>query len=228
MLAISNLNKSYGKKTALNNLSLNLESGRIVGLVGPNGSGKTTLLKILGGFDSIYNGEIFINDEALSYQTKAYTSYLPDRPSLPTWMSLEQAINLYHSFFQDFDMEKAFKMLQDFKLDKNQKINTLSKGMQEKLQILLTISRNAKLYLLDEPISGVDPAARKIIIKTILTNFNENSLMIISTHLLDDIENIIDEVIFLEEGQIKIHALADDLRGSSGKNLKSLFEEIYA
>ena len=227
MIKIRGLNKSFGKKQVLYDLNLEIGGGRIIGLVGPNGSGKTTLLKILGGFDQLFTGDIEIIGEPIGIKTKNYTSYLPDRPSLSTWMTARQCLIQYDNFFPDFNLNKAEKMLEHFKLSPTQVLNTMSKGMQEKLQIVLTISREAKVYLLDEPISGVDPAARKIILQSILQNFTEDSLMIISTHLLDDIETIIDEVIFLENGRVKFYELADNLRGLEGKSLSRIFEEAY-
>ncbi|MGB4610160.1 MAG: ABC transporter ATP-binding protein [Saccharofermentanales bacterium] len=226
-IQINNLCKSYGRFQAINNLSLELDTGQIIGLVGPNGSGKSSLLRILGAFDMAYSGEVLINDLKPGPESRKIVSYLADRPYISENLRAEQIIKLYDGFFPDFNQEKAFKMLELFKLKPEQKLVEMSKGMGEKVQVLLTMSRDAKIYILDEPISGVDPASRKIILRSMIEGFSEDALMIVSTHLLNDIENIIDSVIFLDSGQIKIKGSTDDLREQYGKSLNELFEQIF-
>ncbi len=227
-IEINQLSKLYGSFPALNNLSLNLQSGKIVGLAGPNGSGKTTLLRILAGLDQAYSGEVMIDGHLTGTpEAKATVSYLPDRPFLSEWMTANQVIKLYQEFFADFDNGKAAELLRFFKLDGNQKLKTMSKGMKEKVQILLTISRQAKVYLLDEPISGVDPATRKVIMQSIIRNYAEDALLLIATHLLYDIEPIIDDVVFLEHGGIRLYASAEDLRAKENKSINTIFEEVF-
>ncbi len=228
IVQVKNLDKFYGKFQALNSLSLNLDEGRIVGLVGPNGSGKTTLLRILGGFDQVYDGEVKVGGHIPgSQEAKAITSYLPDRPSLSEWQTAHQVIAMYDEYFQDFDKQKANELIDFFKLDAKQKLRTMSKGMKEKLQIAVTISRQAKLYLLDEPISGVDPATRKTIMQSIIRNYAEDALLLISTHLIYDIEPILDDVIFLDKGKVKLVSAADDLRARENKSINAIFEEVF-
>ncbi|NLJ70710.1 MAG: ABC transporter ATP-binding protein [Clostridiaceae bacterium] len=227
IIQINNLCKNYGKIQAISNLSLELDSGQIVGLVGPNGSGKSSLLRILGAFDMAYSGEVLINGFKPGLESRKFVSYLPDRPYISNNLRAEQIIELYDSFFSDFNREKAFKMLELFKLKPEQKLMEMSKGMGEKIQVLLTMSRDAKIFLLDEPISGVDPASRKIILRSMIEGFSEDALMIVSTHLLNDIENIIDSVLFLDSGQIRIKGSTDDLREQYGKGINELFEQIF-
>lgn len=227
MIQIKGINKFYRKKQALKDLDLELQTGHITGLIGPNGSGKTTLLRILGSFDQAYTGEVSIDGHAPGPEARALTSYLPDEPVMPDWMPAEQMIQTYGTFFGDFDERKAFDMLQFFKLDRKQPLKEMSKGMKEKMQILLTMSRQAKVYLLDEPISGVDPAARKTILRGIISNYSDDALMILSTHLLQDVEPVLDEVIFLQDGQIRLRGYCDALRAEHGVSLNELFEEMY-
>ncbi|HHU53155.1 MAG TPA: ABC transporter ATP-binding protein [Clostridiaceae bacterium] len=226
-IKINNLCKNYGKLQAINNLSLELNSGQIVGLVGPNGSGKSSLLRILGAFDMAYSGEVLINGFKPGLESRKIVSFLPDKPYISENLRAEQIIELYDGFFSDFNKEKAFKMLELFKLKPEQKLIEMSKGMGEKVQVLLTMSRDAEIFILDEPISGVDPASRKIILRSMIEGFSEDALMVVSTHLLNDIENIIDSVIFLDSGQIKIQGSTDDLREQYGKSINELFEQIF-
>lgn len=228
IIEIRGLSKSYRRKQALDQVDLTLETGRIVGLVGPNGSGKTTLLRILGSFDQAYQGSVQIDGLEPGHEARALTSYLPDSFSMSDWMTADQCIETYATFFTDFDRAKAEQMLGDFKLEGTQRLREMSKGMKEKIQILLVMSRAARVYLLDEPISAVDPASRKQILTGILNNYAEDSLLFISTHLLHDIEPIIDEVIFLDDGRIKLQAEADELRRREQKDLTTIFEEVYA
>ena len=228
IVQIKDLNKFYRKCQALNSIDLNLDSGKIIGLVGPNGSGKTSLLRILGGFDMLYTGDIKVEGHRpASKEAKALTSYLPDFPSLADWQNSNQLIAMYQEYFPDFNADKAKELLAFFKLDPQQKIKTMSKGMREKLQILVTISRQAKLYLLDEPISGVDPATRKVIIQSIIRNYAEDAFLIIATHLIYDIESIIDDVIFLNQGKVQLFSSADTLREKENKSINTIFEEAF-
>lgn len=227
IIQINNLYKSYGKFQAIKGINCNLSGGQIVGLVGPNGSGKTSMLRILGAFDMAYSGEVLIYGEKPGLKTRKIVSYLPDKPYLSDRLRAEQIIETYAGFFEDFNKDKAYQMLDLFKLKPEQKIREMSKGMGEKIAVLLTMSREAQIYILDEPISGVDPASRKIILRSIIENFSDDSLMIVSTHLLNDIEKIIDQVIFLDEGTIKISGSTDDLRTEYGKGINELFEEIF-
>lgn len=221
------LSKHYRNRLALDGLDLRLESGKIIGLVGPNGSGKSTLLRIMGSFDQDYEGQVLIDGKKPGPEARMVTSYLPDELALSKDLSVERMIKLYRDFFPDFDQNKAFEMIRFFKLDPRQKLKEMSKGMKEKVQIAMVISRRAKIYLLDEPISGVDPAARKVIMQNILTNYSSDSLLIISSHLLQDLEPIIDEVIFLDDGRIYLHEAADDLRARYQQSLNNIFEEVF-
>jgi len=202
IVEIKNLTKKYSNKIALNNISLNIEEGKVVGILGPNGSGKTTLIKILTGLLRQTSGEVLIDGHKIGVYTKRVVSYLPDRNFLYKWMKIEDAMNLYKDFYSDFDEKKFNDILSFMKLDKNMKIESLSKGMHEKLNLSLVLARNAKLYILDEPIAGVDPVARDQILDAIINNYNEKSSMIITTHLVRDMENILDEVVFLKEGNV--------------------------
>ena len=222
-----NLSKSYFNKKALNNLNLNIESGKVVGILGPNGSGKTTLIKILTGLLRQSSGEVKINGQDIGVYTKSIVSYLPDRNFLYKWMSIKDAEDFYKDFYKDFD-EKRFEELLDFmKLEKSMKIEALSKGMHEKLNLSLVLSRNAKLYVLDEPIAGVDPVARDQILDAIINNYNENSSMLITTHLVRDMENLFDEVIFLKEGEIVLKGNAEALREEKNKQIDDIYKEIF-
>ena len=198
LLECKNLCKSYGDKIALNNVNLNIERGKIIGLLGPNGSGKTTLIKILSGILTASSGEVLISEKPIGTETKKIVSYLPERTYLSEWMTVKQAVNFFKDFYADFSEETAYDMLEKLNIKPGDSLKTMSKGTKEKVQLILVMSRNAELYLLDEPIGGVDPAARDYILKTILTNYNENASVIISTHLISDVEHILDEVIFLK------------------------------
>lgn len=228
MISIENLEKSYGSYKVLNNMSLSLESGQIIGLVGPNGSGKTTLLKILAGLTSDYSGTIRIDGKGLGPETKAVVSYLPEKTYLSDWMRCEGAVDYFNDFYPDFDRNKSMEMLSQFRLDPKQKIKTMSKGMQEKLQLTLVMGRNASVYLLDEPIGGVDPATRSLILDTMLKQYNESSMMLFATHLIADVERIFDRVIFLGFGEIKLHEEVDVIRAKYGKSVDEVFREVFA
>ena len=221
------LSKSYGAKAALSGVDLTIEPGRIVGLLGPNGSGKTTLIKLANGLLTPTSGEILIDGRKPSRATKAIVSYLPDRSTLPGWMSIAQALDYYGDFYADFRRGVAEQMLMNRGLVRTQKIKTLSKGMREKTQLILTMSREAKLYLLDEPIGGVDPATRDYILRTIISNYSEDAAVIISTHLIADVEQVLDEVVFLREGQVMLHESVEQIRDEKGKSVDELFREVF-
>ena len=222
------LRKRYGIKEALRGVDLTLEPGRIVGLLGPNGSGKTTLIKLACGLLTPTGGEILIDGGKPSKETKAVVSYLPERMALPTWMTAKQAMDYYQDFYADFRRDAAEDMLEKLGLDETQTIRSMSKGMREKLQLILVMSRRAKLYLLDEPIGGVDPATRDYILKTIIGNYSENATVLISTHLISDVEPVLDEVVFLKEGNIMLHRSVDDIREAEGKSVDELFRQVFA
>lgn len=227
MLSIKNLIKKYKNKSVLKNLNLELNSGEILGLLGPNGCGKTTLMKILSTTNSYNSGEIVINGEKLGYITNKYVAFLPDTPFVDKSDTIKKAIDEYSYFFEDFDCTKADILLQKLNLNKNQKISTLSKGMVEKLQLILILSRNAKLYILDEPIAGVDIVTRKEIMKLITENINQDSSVIITTHLISDIEQLFDKVAFLKDGKIdKIHDV-ETLRYETKKSVEQLYIECF-
>lgn len=228
LLECKNLCKSYGDKIALNNVNLNIERGKIIGLLGPNGSGKTTLIKILSGILTASSGEVLISEKPIGTETKKIVSYLPERTYLSEWMTVKQAVNFFKDFYADFSEETAYDMLEKLNIKPGDSLKTMSKGTKEKVQLILVMSRNAELYLLDEPIGGVDPAARDYILKTILTNYNENASVIISTHLISDVEHILDEVIFLKYGAMTLHTSVDEIREEHGKSVDSLFREVFA
>ena len=221
------LTKSYGAKAALDAVELTIEPGRIVGLLGPNGSGKTTLIKLANGLLTPTSGEILIDGKKPSRATKAIVSYLPDRDTLPGWMTIAQALDYYGDFYADFRRGAAEAMLANLALDRTQKIKTLSKGMREKLQLILTMSREAKLYLLDEPIGGVDPATRDYILRTIISNYSEDAAVVISTHLIADVERILDDVVFISRGQLVLHQSVDQIRQERGCSVDDLFREVF-
>ncbi len=221
------LSKSYSGTQALSDVSLSIESGRIVGLLGPNGSGKTTLIKLANGLLVPNGGEILIEGDRPGISTKTKVAYLPDRDFLPDYMSVAQLMEFYNDFFDDFDTGKTIEMLKNLDIDINSKIKKLSKGTKEKVQLILTMGRNAKVYLLDEPIAGVDPAARDYIIRTIISNYNPEGLVLISTHLIADVEPALDEIIFLKDGRVVLHEEADRVREEKGMSIDGLFREVY-
>lgn len=227
LVEINGVTKYYGAKKALDNVSLNIESGKIIGLLGPNGSGKTTLIKILNGLLQADAGEVRIGGNQPGVITKSEVSYLPDRPYFGDWMKVKDVFNLFEDFYYDFSRPHAEAMSKSLGIDPNAKIKTLSKGMKEKVQLILVMSRAAKLYLLDEPIAGVDPAARDLILDTILSNYHPDSTVIISTHLIGDIERVLDEVIFLQEGKVVLQDTTDAIREREGKSVDALFRETF-
>lgn len=221
------LYKRYGHKAALNGASFAVAAGKLVGLLGPNGSGKTTLLKISAGLLTATGGTVLIDGQMPGIYTKSVTSYLPDRMVLPTEMRAADAVSLYADFYTDFDADKAHAMLADLHIGARDRIGAMSKGTQEKMQLCLTMSRAAKLYLLDEPLGGVDPAARDYILQTILRNYSEDAALVLSTHLIGDIEKALDEVIFLKEGSVLRQVAVDALREESGQSVDQYFREVY-
>lgn len=222
------LTKVYNRKKALNNVTLHLECGKIYGMLGPNGSGKTSLIKILSGILRESSGEVFIDGQKPGVYTKSVVAYLPDRNFLYKWMSIQDAINLFKDFYKDFDENRAYELLDFMKLDRNMKTTELSKGMAEKLNLTLVLSRKAKLYILDEPIAGVDPVARDQILNAIINNYNEESTMLITTHLVRDMENIFDDVIFLKDGHVELVGNAESLRAEKEKSIDEIYKEIFS
>lgn len=227
MLEIKNLSIAYKNKLVLDKLNLYFKKGEIVGLLGPNGSGKTTLLRILAGLEKNYKGEVKIGGENPDYLTKSFVSYQPDHLPLDKSYNLIQISNLYDEFFEDFSKEKFEKIIKDFKLDMNMKIKNMSKGMKDKVQIALSLSRKSDLYLLDEPMSGIDPASRKKIMDVIIDNFDSEGLMIISTHLISQIERLLDKVVFISDGKIILEENIDDLREKHKMGVEEYFEEVF-
>ncbi|MBQ8987021.1 MAG: ABC transporter ATP-binding protein [Lachnospiraceae bacterium] len=227
MLECRALSKNYGSLEALRSIDLTLESGRIVGLVGPNGSGKTTLIKLAQHLLTPTSGMITIDGMIPGPETKAIVSYLPDRDFIPPWMNLDGLMEFYRTFYGDFNPGKAANMLHALGVNNKQPFAKMSKGTREKVQLIFTMSREARMYLLDEPIAGVDPATRDYILRTILSNYSENALVLISTHLITDVEPILDEVVFLQNGTIGLHENADALREKTGKSIDGYFREVY-
>ncbi len=227
LLTCQNLSKNYGYKTALDGINLTLERGRIIGLLGPNGSGKTTLIKLINGLLSPSGGSLTINGAKPGPETKTIVSYLPERTYFNSWMKVTDILNFFCDFYSDFDRTRALDMLHRLNIDVNDRLSSMSKGTKEKVQLIMVMSRDAQLYCLDEPIGGVDPAARDYILQTIITNYNENASVLISTHLISDIENVLDDVIFIQNGHIRLHASVDDIREQEGKSVDALFREVF-
>lgn len=227
LIVCTDLSKRFGIKKALDCVNLTIGRGRIVGLLGPNGSGKTTWIKLLCGLLQPTGGSVTIDGEAPGVHTKSIISYLPDRMYFADWMVAGDLLDYFEDFYQDFDRQRAERMCEALGIQKKDRIKSMSKGTKEKLQLVVVMSRQAQLYLLDEPIAGVDPAARDYILGTILTNYNPQGTVIISTHLIADVEKVLDEVIFLKEGQIVCHDAVDHLREATGKSVDALFREIF-
>ena len=227
-LVCEGLSKDYGKLRALDRVDLRLEEGKIVGLLGPNGSGKTTLIKLAARLLIPSEGNVTICGEVPSEKTKAIVSYLPDRNFLPEYMNGEELVAMYKDFFADFDENRAYEMLGSLDIDLKMPLRKMSKGTKEKVQLILTMSRKAKLYLLDEPIAGVDPAARDYILRTIISNYDENATVLISTHLIADVENVLDEAIFLKQGRVILHKSVDEIKESTGQSVDEYFREVFA
>ena len=227
LLEIKDLNKSFDNKEILKDINLSIQSGKIIGLLGKNGVGKTTLIKLINDLLTPTSGEILIKGQKIGVETKKVISYLPERTYLNKQMKVSEVISYFEDFYDNFDSEKAKKLLKDLDLDINQKLTKMSKGMQEKVQLVLVMSRNADLYVLDEPLGGVDPATRDYILDTILSNFNENASVIISTHLISDIEKILDEVIFIDKGKIVLQSDADKLRKKENASIDEIFRRMF-
>ena len=227
LLKCENLTKTYGKTLALDNVNLEIPRGKIIGLLGPNGSGKTTLIKILNGLLTPTKGTLTISGLKPGVETKRKVAYLPDSSYLNSWMTVEQIVNMFIDFYPDFRPQLAYKMLQNLDIDPTAKLKTLSKGNNEKVCLILVMSRNAELYVLDEPIAGVDPATRDYIISTIINNYNPEASVILSTHLISDIEQILDEVIFINKGVIELHKTVDEIREENGMSVDELFREVF-
>ena len=227
VLECRNLTKAYGSIVALNNVSITLESGKIVGLLGPNGSGKTTLIKLINGLLTPDYGSISVCGSTPGPESKAQVAYLPDSIYLNTWMRVRQIVDYFADFYADLRKDLALQMLQRLGISPENKLKTLSKGNKEKVCLILTMSRNAKLYVLDEPIAGVDPAARDYVISTILNNYNPEATVLLSTHLISDIEQVLDEVIFIQNGHVLLQKSVDSIREENGKSVDMLFREVF-
>lgn len=227
LLETKNLNKKFGSKYALEDMTLSIEPGHIVGLLGPNGSGKTTLIKLANGLLTPSSGSILINGMTPGKETHAIVSYLPERTSIPLWMNTKQLMDFYQDFYPDFRRDAAEEMILHLGISSTQRIKEMSKGTREKVQLIMVMSRAAKLYLLDEPIGGVDPATRDYIISTIIGNYDPEASVIISTHLITDVEKIMDDVIFINQGRIVLHSTVDQIREESGMSADALFREVF-
>ena len=227
VLECKDLSKHYGNAPALNHVSLAVEPGRIVGLLGPNGSGKTTLIKLANGLLTPSEGEVLVCDMAPGKESHASVSYLPERTCIPTWMSVKQLLDFYGDFYRDFNRKAAEEMLTHLNIRLTQRIKKMSKGTREKVQLIMVMSRAAKLYLLDEPIGGVDPATRDYILSTIIGNYNPEAAVIISTHLIADVEKVLDEVIFINQGQVVLQSSVDEIREEKGMSVDALFREVF-
>ncbi|MDY5996399.1 MAG: ABC transporter ATP-binding protein [Bacilli bacterium] len=227
LLICKNVNKNYGNKKVLKNINFSIPRGKIIGLLGKNGTGKTTLIKLINDLLTLDSGEIIIDGKKIGVESKKIISYLPERTYLDKSMTVNEVIDMFSEFYDNFDSKKARKLLKDLKLDVNSKLSKMSKGMQEKVQLVLVMSRKALLYILDEPLGGVDPATRDYILDTILTNFNEGASVIISTHLIADIERILDEVIFIDDGKIVLIENADKLREKEGASIDEIFRRKF-
>lgn len=228
ILKISDLKKSYSKNEVLKGINLEIEKSKIVALLGPNGCGKSTLIKLINGLLKADSGSILVDNKELGIETKKYISYLPERTYLNNWMKVKDILAFFKDFYEDFDMEKAKKMLVDLSINEDVRLKTLSKGMKEKVQLVLVMSRNTKLYILDEPIAGVDPASREYIMKSILTNLPEEATLLIITHLVQDIEGICDEIVILADGMVKLRGETDALRQEYSKSIDEIFREVFA
>lgn len=227
ILTINGLRKTFEGKPALDDVNVHLQSGKIYGLLGPNGSGKTTLIKLINGLLVPDRGEIYVEGHKPGPESKAIISYLPDKLYFNTWMKVSDLLLYYADFYADFDIQRAKDMLKRLQIDEHKKMKNLSKGTKEKVQLILVMSRRAKLYVLDEPIGGVDPAARDYILETIITNYDPEASVLMSTHLISDIENVLDEVIFIRDGRIVMAAVVDDIREREGKSVDELFREVF-
>ena len=227
ILKCTGLSKRYGSVQALNRVDLTVERGKIIGVLGPNGSGKTTLIKLINGLLTPTEGSILVGGEAPGVETKKIVSYLPDNSFLPSWMTAEQIIELFCDFYEDFRPELAYEMLDRLGVSKTTRLKNLSKGNKEKVCLILVMSRNAQLYVLDEPIAAVDPATRDYVISTIINNYNPEASVLISTHIIADIEPVLDEAIFINRGEIVLHKTVDEIREEKGMSVDALFREVF-
>lgn len=227
ILECKSLSKSYGRTQALESVNMQIEPGRVVGLLGPNGSGKTTLIKLANGLLTPTAGEILIDGAAPGRDTKRLVSYLPDKQYLPDWMNARQLMDFFSDFYEDFDRAKAEDMLGRLGIDPKQNIKQMSKGTKEKAQLIMVMSRSAKLYLLDEPIGGVDPATRDYILDTIIKNYNPEAAVVISTHRISDVEPVLDEVVFINGGHVMLQSSVDDIREKHGMSVDAYFREVF-
>ena len=227
LLEIKNLSKKYGDTCVLDDINLNLSGGKIIGLLGKNGAGKTTLIKLINDLLTPTSGEIFVKGNQVGVETKKIISYLPERTYLNNQMKVREILRYFQDFYDNFDVQKARRLLKDLDLDENQSLSKMSKGMKEKVQLVLVLSREAELYILDEPLGGVDPATRDYILDTIMSNFNENASVIISTHLISDIERILDEVVFIDKGKIVLQGETDELRRQENASIDEIFRRMF-
>lgn len=227
LIDINDVSKIYGNEIALNHVDLKIEPGKIIGLLGPNGSGKTTLIKLINGLIPLTSGEIKVDNRPVGIESKKIISYLPERTYLDPNMSVIECMNFFKDFYEDFDLDRAYELVSKLDINLNKKLSTLSKGTKEKVQLILVMSRRAKVYILDEPIAGVDPAARDYILDIIMNNFNEGSTLIICTHLISDIEKILDEVVFLKKGRVMLQDTADSVRAKYSGSIDQAFMEVF-
>lgn len=227
ILECKDISKLFGSVIALKNVNLNLEKGKIIGLLGPNGSGKTTLIKLCAGLLKPTQGEILIDGKAIGTDTKSIVSYLPERNYLSDSMKVYETLDMFEDFYSDFDRQRAESMLTTLEIDKNRRYKTLSKGTKEKVQLILVMSRKAKLYLLDEPIGGVDPATRDYILNTIISNYASDATVLISTHLISDVEKVLDEFVMIKNGEIIMKSNVDELRELKGQSVDDYFREVF-
>ena len=227
ILECADLSKRFGSVQALDNVNFTIEPGRVVGLLGPNGSGKTTLLKLANGLLTPTGGEILIDGDVPGKVTRSVVSYLPDKPYLADWMKVRQLLDFFEDFYDDFDRDRAMEMLLRLNIGEDMRIKEMSKGTREKTQLILVMSRKAKLYLLDEPIGGVDPATRDYILDTIIRNYNPDAAVVISTHLIADVEQVLDDVIFIDKGRIVLQSSVDDIREERGMSVDQYFREVF-
>ena len=227
IISVSGLSKSYGKKLVLDDISFDIEEGSIVGLLGPNGCGKTTLIKILTGLIKDHSGTVKISNEEPGAYTKSLVAFLPDTSYLPDWMKPKDAIGYFADFYEDFDKEKATRMVSDFGLDPNQRFKTMSKGQQEKLSLILVMCRRAKLYILDEPLGGLDPAARSAILDLIMNNYAQDAAVLLSTHLINDVERIFDRVLMISKGKVVVNSHINEIK-EKGQSVEDVFKEVFS
>ncbi|MEG2351368.1 MAG: ABC transporter ATP-binding protein [Bacilli bacterium] len=227
LVEFKNVNKRFGKTNALTNVNIKIEKGKIYGLLGPNGSGKTTMIKLINDLIKPTNGEVLVNDHIPGVESKKIISYLPEKTYLNMNVKVSSLLEFFSDFYKDFDKNKALKLLKKLKINTNDKLKTMSKGTKEKVQLIIVMSRKADLYILDEPIGGVDPASRDYILETILSNFSEESSIIISTHLIADIEKVLDDIIFINKGEIILNDSAEEIRTKKKQTIDSLFREEF-